>query len=187
MQTLLLAENKYFLLFVDDFSRMSWVYFLSEKSQDFIFFQKIKTLVEKKSGYYFKVLRTNQGGEFTSNEFKYFFNLHGIKYLTTVYTPHQNGVAKKKNRTIVEMARCMLKEKSLSNMYWEDAAHTAAYILNISSKNMVKNYTPYEALFFRKPTISHLKIFGSACFVHIPAQQRYKLDGKLVKCIFIIY
>jgi hypothetical protein len=41
--------------------------------------------------------------------------------------------------------------------------------------------------FFRKPTISHLKIFGSACFVHIPAQQRYKLDGKSVKCIFIIY
>jgi hypothetical protein len=188
MQTLSLAENKYFLLFVDDFSRMSWVYFLSEKSQAFSFFQKFKALVEKQSGYYLKVLRTDRGGEFTSDEFKEFCNLHGIKKeLTTAYTPQQNGVAERKNRTIVEMARCMLKEKSLSNMYWADAVHTTAYILNRSPTKMVKNSTPYEAWFCRKPTISHLKIFGSACFVHIPAQQRQKLDGKSVKCIFIGY
>ena len=135
-----------------------------------------------------KVLRTDRGGEFTSDEFREYWNLHGIKKeLTTAYTSQQNGVAERKNRTIVEMARCILKEKSLSNMYWAHAVHTAAYILNKSPTNMVKNSTPYEAWFCRKPTISHLKSFGYACFVQIPAQQRHKLDGKSTKCIFIGY
>ena len=70
------------------------------------------------------------------------------------------------------MARCMLKENILSNMYWADAVHTTTYILNKIPTKMVKNFTPYEAWFCRKPIISHLKSFGSTCFVHIPAQQR---------------
>ena len=98
MQTLSLGNNKYFLLFVDDYSRMSWVCF-----------QRFKVCVEKESGYYLKVLRTDRGGEFTSIEFKEFFISHGIKKeLTTAYTPQQNGVAERKNITMVEMARCML-------------------------------------------------------------------------------
>jgi hypothetical protein len=70
VQTLSLGKNMYFILFMDDFSRMYWVYLLSEKSQYFSFFQRFKALVEKESRYYLKVLRTDRGGEFTSNEFK---------------------------------------------------------------------------------------------------------------------
>jgi hypothetical protein len=188
MQTLSLAQNKYFLLFVDDFSRMSWVYFLREKSQAFSFFQKFKAHVEKESEFYLKVLRTDRGGEFTSNDFKDFCSSHGIKKeLTTSYTPQQNGIAERRNRTIVEMARCMLKAMSLPNIYWADAVHSAVYILNRTPTKVVKNSTPYEAWFCRKPTLSHLKIFGSTCYVHIPSKLRQKLDGKSVKCIFIGY
>jgi transposase InsO family protein len=99
-----------FFVFVYDFERMTLVYFLSEKYQAFSFFQKYKSIVEKESRYYLKVLRIDRGGEFTSNEFKEFCILHGIKKeLTTAYTPQKNGVAERKNKTIVEMARCMLK------------------------------------------------------------------------------
>ena len=76
---------------------------------------------------------------------------------------------------------------SLSNMYWKDAIHITTYILNIIPKKMVRNSTPYESWFCRNPTISHLKISGYACFVHIPAQQRHKLDGKSMKCVFVGY
>ena len=135
-----------------------------------------------------KVLRTDQGGEFTSNEFKEFCSSHGIKKeLTTIYTPQQNGVAERKNVTVVEMAGCMLREMCFPNIYWTDAIHSAIYILNISSTKMVKDSTPYEAWFYRKPNVSHFKIFESTCFVYIPSQQRHKLDGKFVRCVFIGY
>jgi hypothetical protein len=162
--------------------------FHKSKSQAFSCFQKFKVRVEKKSRYYLKVLRTNRGGEFTSNEFKEFCSSHGIKKeLTTAYTPKKNGVAERKNITVVEMVRCMLREMCLPNIYWVDALHSAIYILNKSSTKMVKDSTRYEAWFYRKPNVSHFKIFGSTGFVYIPSQQRHKLDGKSVRCVFIGY
>lgn len=130
MQTLYLAENKYFLLFVDDFSRMSWVYFLSEKSQAFSFFQKFKARVEKESRFYLNFLR-NDRGEFTSNDFKDFCSSNGIKKeLTTTYTPQQNGTIERRNKTIVEMARCMLK-KCLCQTYIGQMKCIQQYIFSI--------------------------------------------------------
>ena len=81
----------------------------------------------------------------------------------------------------------MLKQMSLTNVYWADAVHSTVYILNRIPTKMVKNTTPYEAWFCRKPIVSHLKILGSTCYVHIPSELRQKLDGKSVKCIFIGY
>ena len=97
METLSLANKKYFILFVDDYSRVSWVYFRIQNSQAFNYFQKFKVRVEKEFRYYLKVLTTDRGGEFTSNEFKEFCSSNGIKKeLTTTYTPQQNGVVKRK-------------------------------------------------------------------------------------------
>jgi hypothetical protein len=88
---------------------------------------------------------------------------------------------------MVEMARCMLRELCLPTMYWADAVHSTIYILNRCSTKMVKYSTPYEAWFYRKPNVSHFKIFGSTCFVYIPSQQRQKLDGKPIRRVFIGY
>ena len=118
-----------------------------------------------------KFLRTDRGGQFTPNEFKEFCSSHGIKEeLTTTYTPQQNGEAERKNRTMVEMARCVLREMCFPNMYWENAIHSAIYILNKISTKMVKYSTPSEAWFYRNHNVSHFKIFGSTCFVYIPGQ-----------------
>ena len=105
MRTTSLGGSKYFLLFTDDYCRMSWVYFLTSKSETFENFRKVKALMEKQSGAYIKTLRIDRGGEFLSNEFNLFCEENGIhRELTTPYTPEQNGVAKRKNRTVVEMA-----------------------------------------------------------------------------------
>lgn len=69
--------SKYFLLFTDDFSRLSWVYFLKSKSETFDYFKKFKVLVENESGYSIKVLRTDRGGEFTSNAFNSYCEMYG--------------------------------------------------------------------------------------------------------------
>ncbi|KAH9294928.1 hypothetical protein KI387_038516, partial [Taxus chinensis] len=92
---------------------------------------QFKALVEKQSGHYIKVLRMDRGGEFISNEFINFCRSHGIhKQFTARYTPQQNGVAERKNRTIMEMARSMMAAKHLPNEYWAEAVATAVYIMN---------------------------------------------------------
>eukprot|EP01018_Ginkgo_biloba_P027772 Gb_16799 [translate_table: standard] len=109
-------------------------------------------MIEKQSGYYLKVLRIDRGGEFTLREFSDYCNNHGIKgQLIAANTPQQNGVAERKNRTIMEMARSMLKSKNLPNDYWAEVV----YILNHSPTKLVKNITPKEAWSGHKPSVAH--------------------------------
>jgi transposase InsO family protein len=96
--------KRYLLCFIDDFSRKAWIYFLAEKSETFAMFKVFKSFVEKESECDICCLRTDRGGEFTSKEFNVFCVNHGIKrQLTAAYTPQQNGVAERKNRTILNM------------------------------------------------------------------------------------
>ncbi|CAH9081524.1 unnamed protein product [Cuscuta europaea] len=186
MQTESLGGSKYFLLFTDDYSRMSWVYFQKAKSESFENFRKCKALVEKQSGKVLKALRTDRRGEFISNEFTHFCDEHGIRReLTTPYTPQQNGVAERKNRTVVEMARSMMKARQLPNQFWSEAVATAVYLLNISPTKAVQDATPFEVWRLKKPTVSHLKIFG--CIAYTLVNLRTKLDDKTEKCIFVGY
>ena len=183
-----LGGSRYFLLFTDDYSRMSWVYFLKFKSEVFENFKRFKALVEKQSGRSIVALRSDRGGEFTSNEFATFCEKNGIhRELTAPYTPEQNGVAERKNRTVVEMARSMMNVVGLPKKFWAEAVATAVYILNISPTKAVLNQTPYEAWKGRKPRVSHLKIFGCIAYALDNSHSRRKLDVKSKKCIFVGY
>ncbi|KAI5330266.1 hypothetical protein L3X38_029664 [Prunus dulcis] len=109
-----MSENRYFLLFIDDYTRMVWVYFLRNKSNAFECFKKFKAMTELQSGHKVKSLRSDRGGEFMSNEFLTYCSEAGTqRQLTVAYSPQQNGVAERKNRTVIEMAKSMLHEKSL--------------------------------------------------------------------------
>lgn len=110
-----------------------------------------------------------------------------IRQLTVSRTPQQNSVAERKNRTIVEMARSMLKGKGLPNLYWAEAVNTAVYILNRSPTKAVRNKTPYEAWNKKKPMVDHFKIFGSTAYALIPSQNREKFDEKGQKLVFVGY
>ncbi|KAK4393966.1 Retrovirus-related Pol polyprotein from transposon TNT 1-94 [Sesamum angolense] len=111
-------QNRYFILFIDDYSRMTWVYFMREKSEVFKVFKKFKNLVEKQSGRSIKVLRSDRGKEYNNSEFDKFCEEEGIEHQTTVsYNPQQNGVSERKNRTVMEMARSMLQEKHLPKAF----------------------------------------------------------------------
>ncbi|GKA13909.1 retrovirus-related pol polyprotein from transposon TNT 1-94 [Tanacetum coccineum] len=98
------GKNLYFMLFIDDYSRKTWVYFLNEKSQAFEAFKKFKAMVEKEKGLKIKSMRSDRGGEFLSKEFNKFCEDNGIRrFLTAPYSPQQNGVVERKNRTILNM------------------------------------------------------------------------------------
>ena len=161
-RTLSLNGSRYFLLFIDDLSRMTWVYFLKQKSEVATAFWKYKALVENQSGCKIKAIRTDNGTEYTSDQFEKFCTDFGIEHqLTVVYTPQQNGVCERKNMTVMEMSRCLLFEKSMPKRFWAEAVNTSVYLLNRLPTKAVKRKTPYEVWFREKPAVNHIKVFGS--------------------------
>ncbi|KAI5348232.1 hypothetical protein L3X38_001119 [Prunus dulcis] len=188
MQNESLASNKYFMLLIDDFTRMIWVYFLRYKSGALNCFRKFKSMVELQSDYKVKCVRSDRGGEFTSSEFNKLCEDARIqRQFSMAYTPQQNGVVERKNRTVVEMAKAMLHEKELPYYLWAEAVHTAVYILNRCPTKALRNMTPFEAYSTRKPGVAHLKVFGSVCFVHKPEESRQKVDAKSTRGVFVGY
>ncbi|KAK2985060.1 hypothetical protein RJ640_022938 [Escallonia rubra] len=183
-----LLVRTYFLLFIDDYNRKTWVYFLKKKSEVFSTFKRFKAIVEKQSGYQIKAMRSDRGGEFISKEFKAVCVENYIRrQLTIPYSPQQNGVVERNNRSIVNMTRSMLKSKNLPKEFWAEAVDCAVYLSNRSPTRSVWNQTPQEAWSGYKPSVSHLKVFGSIAYVHVPDQQRKKLDDKSEKFISISY
>jgi transposase InsO family protein len=133
----------YFITFIDDFSRMCWVYFLGQKSEVFSVFRKFQKIVERQSDCLIKKLRSDKGGEYNSKEFEKFCEDVDLeRQLTVGYTPEQNDIAERKNRIIVEMTRMMMNEKGLPLTFWAEATYTVVYLLNRCLTKMVENKTP---------------------------------------------
>ena len=150
------SNKRYILSFIDDFSRKTWIFFLNQKSEAFVMFKSFKACVEKEAGASIQCLRTDRGGEFTSNEFTEFCKEHGInRQLTSAYTPQQNGVAERKNRTIMNMVRSMLVEKNMPKEYWAEAANWCIHILNRCPTAALDDKTPQEAWNGIKPKVDY--------------------------------
>ena len=127
---------RYFFLIVDDYSRCMWIALLKEKSEALEQFKKFKSMAEAEKGVKIKSIRSHRGGEFTSNDFKELCDKSGIKkQLTASYTPQQNGVVERKNRTIMGLVRSMLKEKELPLELWgRQLAHVYMCLIDLLQK-----------------------------------------------------
>ena len=190
MQVKSKGGSRYMVTFTDDYSRYTTVYFIKRKDEVLSKFQEYVTLVENQNGNQgrVKVLRSDNGGEYISNNFIKYCAEKGIVHeLTSPYSPEQNGVAERLNRTIMESARSMIYHAGLPLEFWAEACNAAVYIHNRSPTTCLKNETPYECLFGKKPDISHLRVLGCKCYVHIPNSNRQKLDQKSYEAIFIGY
>jgi hypothetical protein len=143
-------------------------------------------MVEKETGLFVKCLRTDRGGEFNSNEFNDFCKQSGIKrQLTAAYTPQQNGVAERKNRTVMNMVRSMLSDKNIPKTFWPEAVNWTIYVLNRCPTLAVKDVTPEEAWSGVKPSIDHFRVFGCIAHVHVPEERRTKLDNRSITCVLL--
>uniref|UniRef100_A0A2N9FFW3 Integrase catalytic domain-containing protein n=1 Tax=Fagus sylvatica TaxID=28930 RepID=A0A2N9FFW3_FAGSY len=157
-----LGGNRYFVTFIDDASRKVWVYVLKTKDQVFQLFKKFHAMVEREKGKSLKCLRTDNGGEYTSNEFENYCSEYDIRHEKTVPgTPQHNGVAERINRTIVEKVRCMLRMAKLPKSFWAEAVQTACYLIN--------------------------RYLGARHLHMCLKEQRLKLDDKATPCIFVGY
>lgn len=187
MRTVTPGGRRYFLTLIDDHSRYTTVYLLQKKSgtfdaiQDYV--QKMKTQFGKPP----KVLRSDQGGEYSGSQMVAFMKREGIQQqFTAAYSPQQNGVAERKNRSLVEMARCMLLEAGMPNRYWGEAINTANHLQNMLPTKVV-DQTPYEIWHGVKPDVSNLQVFGTAAYVFVPDVKRTKLESKAEKLTFVGY
>lgn len=180
-----LGGARYFITFIDDWSRKVWVYLLKHKNQAFKCFKQWKALVENQTGRKVKVLRTDNGLEYLSEEFNEFCKDHGIaRHKTVRLTPQQNGLAERMNRTILERVRCMLSNANLSKSFWGEAVHTACYLINRSPSTAIDFKTPEEKWSGKAPSYSHLRIFGCPAYIHV---NEGKLEPRSRKAIFLGY
>lgn len=171
--------KRYFFLLVDDFSRVMWVYFLKTKDEALRAFKNFRALVESGPEKKVKVFRTDRGGEFNSNDFIMYCEAEGIeRHLTTPYTPQQNGVVERRNRTVVEMARSCLKQMKLPAKLWGEAVRHSIYLLNRLPTRALSGLTPYEAWSEKKPDVSHIKVFGCLAHMKVPDNLITKLDDR---------
>lgn len=173
------GRNRYIFVLIDDHSRYMWTILLQEKGDAFEKFKKFKAIIEAEAKTTIKTLRTDRGGEFTSMEFREFCDKTGIqRHLTAPYTPQQNGVVERRNRTLLEMVRSILKHMEVPNYLWGEAVRHACYLINRVATRTLSDQTPYEAYKGRKPSLKHLKIFGCLGYVRTEAPHRRKLDDR---------
>lgn len=160
-----LGGCRYYVVFIDDFSRFCWVYSLVQKSDVFLSFVKFKALVENQLCTRIKQFQSNNGGEFVSKAFSDFFALHGILHRRSCpHTAQQNGLAERKHRHLMEMGLSLLAQSHLPHRFWVDAFLHFAYIINRLPTPLLSNDSPYSKLFQGPPNYSLFLIFGCAAY-----------------------
>lgn len=187
MQVESVSKKKYFVTFIDAHSKYTEVFFLREKSEvpkvAMEYIEKLKTQFGRKP----KIFRTDRGTEYINERLQSYLSKEGIRYECTVgYAPEQNGIAERKNRTLVEAARSMITDSGLPKSLWAEAISTANYVFN-RVVNVKTKMSPYEIMFHDKPKINNFVKFGCDAYVMIPYEKRRKLDDKAKKMKFVGY
>ncbi|CAI7752458.1 unnamed protein product [Closterium sp. NIES-54] len=183
------AGAEYFLTIVDVYTRMTWVYVLSKKSN---VAETVKTdwlpMVERQQDRLVKAIRTDRGGEFLSKEFSLWLKKNGIRHsLTMPYSPAMNGIAERANRTITETARGLLIEVGLHDYFWPDAVRSACVAKNRALTHVgADKWVPYVEWIGRKPKVDMLRVFGCMCMALVPKHLRHnKLGAKAIWAVHL--
>ncbi|CAI7757763.1 unnamed protein product, partial [Closterium sp. NIES-53] len=183
------AGAEYFLTIVDVYTRMTWVYVLSKKSD---VAETVKTdwlpMVERQQDRLVKAIRTDRGGEFLGKDFGLWLKKNGIRHsLTMPYSPAMNGIAERANRTITETARGLLIEAGLPDYFWPDAVRSACVAKNRALTHVgADKWVPYVEWIGRKPKVDMLRVFGCMCMALVPKHLRHnKLGAKAIWAVHL--
>ena len=178
----------YWVTFIDDYSRLPAVYFITKKSDVFDAFRKYRAWAENITGQQIGALRNDKGGEYIGHNFDVFLADTGICCEHSIRDmPQQVGVAKQMNRSLSEGITTLLSQASLVCIWWEDAAiHWLNGKICLPSSTTAP-LTPHELFYGRKPTVSHLRPFGCLAYVHLQKHQRPALTPHMAQCILIGY
>ncbi|GJV44006.1 retrovirus-related pol polyprotein from transposon TNT 1-94 [Tanacetum coccineum] len=181
-------REKYTLVIVDNYSRYTWVHFIKKKSQATETIMSFIRMVENQNDVKVKQIITNNGIEFRNQELESFSDEKGTSQnFSSPYTPKQNGVAERKNKTLIKAARTMLNGSVLSKHFWIEAVRIACYTKNRSIIVKRHDKTPYEIFRERIPDISCFYVFGCPIFIHNHKDHLGKFDAKADDGYFLGY
>ncbi|OMO62984.1 Integrase, catalytic core [Corchorus capsularis] len=186
--TTTVSGYRYYILFVDDYSRYSWIYPLKQRSDSLACFQTFKSMVENQFGHKIKFFQCDGAKELVEGVFKQFLDGHGISLrISCPHTHEQNGLPERKHRHIVEMGLTMLFQASLPRSLWLEAYSTAVYLINCLPTPILHGCSPFEILFSATPEYKHLRVFGCACYPYLVPYRKDKLSPKSKRCVFLGY
>jgi transposase InsO family protein len=183
-----IGGSKYCLVIVDDYSRFTWMFFLQEKSQTQETLKGFLRRVQNEFGLRIKKIRSDNGTKFESSQIEGFLEDEGINHeFSSPYTPQQNGVVERKNRTLLDMARIMLDEYKTPDRFWAEAINIACYSINQLYLHRILKKTSYELLTGKKPNVSYFRVFGSKCFILVKRGRKSKFAPKAVEGFLLSY
>jgi transposase InsO family protein len=180
-----ISGNKYGLVIIDDFSRLTWVFFLQDKSE-------AKGVVKKfirrlQNEFELKVKRSDNGSEFRNTQVEEFLDEEGIKHkLSAPYTPQQNGIVERKNRTLIEAAKTMLDEYKTLDSFWEEDINIACHAANRLYLHNYLNKTPYEIITVRSLVCTTLGSLGVSVSYLIRNPKPQSLHPRLMKVFSLV-
>ncbi|KAJ3698209.1 hypothetical protein LUZ61_001914 [Rhynchospora tenuis] len=174
---------RYYVLFVDDFTKYTWIFFMSHKHQVSGIFSLFKQQIENQLSETIKTLRTDGGLEYKPIE-KQFPQI--IHQLSCPYTPQQNGTSERKHRHIIELSLAIMSKASVPHMYWDEMFANAVYLIN-RLPAVSSSLIPYTSLFNKQPDYSLLKVIGCLCFPHTRPYNSHKLELRALPCVFLGY
>jgi histone deacetylase 1/2 len=181
-----IGRFNYYVSFIDDFSKFTWIYFLRHKSEVFQCFRDFQNSVERQFDRKIRSMQTDWGGEYQS--LNQFFKRIGITHLVSCPHAHQqNGAAESKHRHIVEMGLTLLAHASMPLKFWDEAFQTAVFLINRLPSKVINHGTPIERLHHRAPDYNFLRVFGCAVWPNLRPYNTRKLQFCSKRCVFIGY
>lgn len=171
---------QYYILFVDDYSRYISLFFMKTRDEALSHFVQFKSAAENFTGERITFLRVDNAPELTHGKMEQFCKTNGITYEKTIPdSPPQNGVAERTNLTIGSMSRAMLIDADLSDYFWPFATQAAVHIKNrVPHSNLPPDKTPFEFWHHYKPSLAHIRLFGSFCTSRILSNSLTKFEPR---------
>nr|GEW80136.1 hypothetical protein [Tanacetum cinerariifolium] len=183
-----LNKKSYCLVVTDDYNRFSWVFFLTTKDETSTILKTFMTGIKNQINHRVKIIRSDNGTEFKNQDLNQFCGMKRInREYNVAKTPQQNGIAKRKNRTLIEVARTMLADSLLPIPFWAEVDNTACYVQNRVLVTKPNNKTPYELLLGRTPSIGFMRPFGYPVTILNTLDPLGKFDGNADKGFLVRY
>lgn len=180
---------RYYAIFVDSYSRFSWLFPLKLKSDFYSTVLTFQSLVENQFGHKIKIFQSDGGGEFVSKQLLTHLQNCGIQqFISCPHTPQQNGLAEHKHRHVTELGLAMLFQSKAPLQYWTEAFFTANFLINLlPTSTLADNKSPFAQLNGKQPDYTALRIFGCACYPTLRDYISTKFDPRSLTCVFLGY